>query len=174
MKYLKLFKNFNDEFIFFIKDKLVELSDENFSVKVDDKKSKPDLENMIHILIRNKTTDKYGNTHPFKFYEISDVLADILLSNNDWLKTDISGEIKTEPLYKQTHVFVQIAGKVYIINGYEQRTDNKGVRGERISWTIRDNEIEWSFENPNSINFKKFTESNPLNLVCKAVEVFFE
>ena len=173
MKHLKLFENFRQEeevteFMSIIKEKVLELADLGFKVKVEDKTSEPNLENMINIGIKNEATDKWGNTQPFKFSEVSDVIAEILLLNIEWLKT--------EPLYKQTHVFVRIAGKVYMIKGYEQRTENNGVRGERISYTLIDEKIQWRFENPEAVGRKTFysTEGNPLNLDCKHVELFFE
>jgi hypothetical protein len=162
MKHLKLFENFKqediEEFRDFIEDKLLELSDLNFSVKV------KNIENIVHISILSKIKDKYGNTQPFKFSEVADIIEDILLSNNEWLKN--------EPLYKKIHFFVRIAGVVYIIKGYEQRTENKGERGERISFSFIDGKIQWSFEN--SFSYRRSKEDNLLNLDCKQVELFFE
>lgn len=187
MKYLKLFENFDNEFLFFLQDKLIELSDDGLQVDVYDKTSKPDmicrfpqlLENMINIWIHNKEKTGVSNniTLPFNFSRVSDFLADILLSNNDWIKTETeSGEIKTEPLYKQTHIFVHIPNKTYLISEPRQRTDTEGKRGERISWKMEDGNIRWFFDNPKALGKKTLltTGGNPLNLVCKSVEIFFE
>ena len=95
MKHLKLFENFRQEeevteFMSVIREKLLELSDMSFSVVVDDKNSRPNLGNIININIESSKN--------FKFSEVSYVLEEILLLNNEWLKT--------EPLFQQTHVYL--------------------------------------------------------------------
>lgn len=170
MKHLKLFENFRQEeevteFMSVIREKLLELSDMSFSVVVDDKNSRPNLGNIININIESSKT--------FKFSEVSYVLEEILLLNNEWLKT--------EPLFQQTHVFARRKDITYLIDDtssqYEQRFEN-GIRrrGERISCTLIDGKVQWRFENTKALGRKTFasTEGNPLNLVCKDVELFFE
>jgi hypothetical protein len=92
MKHLKLFENFREEeiteFMSIIKDKVLELSDIGFKVKVEDKNSEPLLENMIRITLEKE------NRGPFKFSEVSDISTDILLTN---IQMD---------LYKKVHVII--------------------------------------------------------------------
>ena len=103
MKHLKLFENFNqeeiDEFMSVIREKLLELSDMNFSVVVDDKNSRPNLGDIININIKSSDKNNYGFSKRFKFSEVSYVLEEILLLNNEWLKTG--------PLFQQTHVLLE-------------------------------------------------------------------
>ncbi len=123
MKYLKLFENFDQsqvgEFMDIVKDKLLDLSDIGFNVRVEDKNSEPLLEDMIRI-----TIDRLGMSKSFQFKECSYIVSDILLTN-----------IEME-LYKKVHVLIQP----------EWRDNNKS---ERLSWIFTQGEEEaiWSFEN---------------------------
>ena len=123
MKYLKLFENFDQsqvgEFMDIVKDKLLDLSDIGFNVRVEDKNSEPLLEDMIRI-----TIDRLGMSKSFQFKECSYIVSDILLTN-----------IEME-LYKKIHVLIQP----------EWRDNNKS---ERLSWIFAQGEEEaiWSFEN---------------------------
>ncbi len=123
MKYLKLFENFDQsqvsEFMDIVRDKILDLSDIGFNVKVEDKNSEPLLEDMIRI-----TIDRFGMSKSFQFKECSYIVSDILLTN-----------IEME-LYKKVHVLIQP----------EWRDNNKS---ERLSWLFTQGEEEaiWSFEN---------------------------
>lgn len=172
MKWLKLFENFKqeeiDEFMSVIRDKFLELSDVGFKVEVDDKNSRPNLGNIININIESAKKNE-----PFKFSEVSYVIEEILLLNNEWLKTG--------PLFGFVDVFARRKDITYLIDNtssqYEQRFEN-GIRrrGERISCTPIDGKVQWRFENTKALDRKTFasTEGNPLNLVCKDIELFFE
>ena len=145
MKYLKLFENFRqeeiEEFMSIVREKVLELSDIGFKVKVEDKNSEPLLENMIRITIKRETSNV------FKFFEVSDILADILLDN-----------IEMGPLHKRTHVVV-----------IPQWRENH--QGERLSFIFSGDECIWSYENPQIIKMKSLS---PINLDVKSVELFFE
>jgi hypothetical protein len=73
-------------------------------------------------------------------------------------------------------VFAIRSDRTYLIDNissrYEQRFE-KGIqrRGEII---YIDGELQWRFENPKSIGNKTLIsiEANPLNLVCREVELF--
>ncbi len=123
MKYLKLFENFDQslvqEFMDIVRDKILDLSDIGFNVRVEDKNSEPLLEDMIRI-----TIDRFGMSKSFQFKECSYIVSDILLTN-----------IEME-LYKKVHVLIQP----------EWRDNNKS---ERLSWIFAQGEEEaiWSFEN---------------------------
>ncbi len=123
MKYLKLFENFDQslvqEFMDIVRDKILDLSDIGFNVRVEDKNSEPLLEDMIRI-----TIDRFGMSKSFQFKECSYIVSDILLTN-----------IEME-LYKKVHVLIQP----------EWRDNNKS---ERLSWLFTQGEEEaiWSFEN---------------------------
>jgi hypothetical protein len=123
MKYLKLFENFDQslvqEFMDIVRDKILDLSDIGFNVRVEDKNSEPLLEDMIRI-----TIDRLGMSKSFQFKECSYIVSDILLTN-----------IEME-LYKKVHVLIQP----------EWRDNNKS---ERLSWIFTQGEEEaiWSFEN---------------------------
>jgi len=123
MKYLKLFENFDQslvqEFMDIVRDKILDLSDIGFNVRVEDKNSEPLLEDMIRI-----TIDRLGMSKSFQFKECSYIVSDILLTN-----------IEME-LYKKVHVLIQP----------EWRDNNKS---ERLSWIFAQGEEEaiWSFEN---------------------------
>ncbi len=122
-KYLKLFENFDQslvqEFMDIVRDKILDLSDIGFNVRVEDKNSEPLLEDMIRI-----TIDRFGMSKSFQFKECSYIVSDILLTN-----------IEME-LYKKVHVLIQP----------EWRDNNKS---ERLSWIFAQGEEEaiWSFEN---------------------------
>ncbi len=123
MKYLKLFENFDQslvqEFMDIVRDKILDLSDIGFNVRVEDKNSEPLLEDMIRI-----TIDRFGMSKSFQFKECSYIVSDILLTN-----------IEME-LYKKVHVLIQP----------EWRDNNKS---ERLYWIFAQGEEEaiWSFEN---------------------------
>ncbi len=123
MKYLKLFENFDQslvqEFMDIVRDKILDLSDIGFNVRVEDKNSEPLLEDMIRI-----TIDRFGMSKSFQFKECSYIVSDILLTN-----------IEME-LYKKVHVLIQP----------EWRDNNKSAR---LSWIFAQGEEEaiWSFEN---------------------------
>jgi hypothetical protein len=149
MKHLKLFENFRQEeevteFMSIIKDKVLELSDIGFKVKVEDKNSEPLLENMIRITIKKE------NRGPFKFSEVSDISTDILLTN---IQMD---------LYKKVHV---------IITPNQREDGRSSSGGVRLSWIFSGDECIWSYE---SERLRKMTSLTPLNLDCKYVELFFE
>jgi hypothetical protein len=122
MKHLKIFENFDQsqiqEFMNIVRDKLLDLSDIGFNVKVEDKNSEPLLDNMIRI-----TIDKLGMSRVFQFKECSYIVSDILLTN---IEMD---------LYK----------KVYVLIQPEWRDNNQS---ERLSWVFAKGEEEarWSFE----------------------------
>ena len=122
MKHLKLFENFREEeiteFMSVIKDKVLELSDIGFKVKVEDKNSELLLENMIRITIEKENRG-------FKFSEVSDISTDILLTN---IQMD---------LYKKVHVIVTP-------NHREDGRSSSG--GVRLSWIFSGDECIWSYE----------------------------
>lgn len=147
MKWLKLFENFNqeeiDEFMSVIKDKVLELSDIGFNVEVEDKNSEPLLENMIRI-----TIDRDGR-NPFKFSDVADISADILLTNIQM------------GLYKKVHVIATPAS----------RDMSYSSGGVRLSWIFSGDDCIWSYENEKLIKIQSLT---PLNLDCKCVELYFD
>ena len=146
MKHLKLFENFRQEevtdFMSIVKDKVLELTDLGFKVKVEDKNSEPLLEDMIRITIKRQTSNV------FNFSEVSDILADILLTN-----------IEMGPLYKQTHVIA---------------TPGIGS-SERLSFIFSGDECIWSYENRQLRKMDRQKSAlTPLNLDVKYIELFFE
>jgi hypothetical protein len=122
MKHLKLFEAFDQsqihEFMDIVRDKILDLSDIGFNVKVEDKNSEPLLEDMIRI-----TIERPGLNKVFQFKECSYIVSDILLTN---IEMD---------LYKKVHVIIQP----------EWRDNNQS---ERLSWVFTQGEEEarWSFE----------------------------
>lgn len=143
----ELFENFKqeeiDEFMSVVSDKVLELSDVGFKVEVEDKNSEPLLENMIRITIQKE------NRNPFKFSEVADISADILLTN---IQMD---------LYKKVHVIATPAS----------RDMSYSSGGVRLSWIFSGDECIWSYENEKLIKIQSLT---PLNLDCKCVELYFE
>jgi hypothetical protein len=91
MRHIKIFESFEqsqiDEFIDIIKNKILDLTDIGFKVRVEDKNS----EHMIRVTI-DKSDSMDTN---FRFKKCSYVVSDILLTNIDM------------NLYKKVHVIIQ-------------------------------------------------------------------
>jgi hypothetical protein len=157
MKHLKLFENFREEeiteFMSIIKDKVLELSDIGFKVKVEDKNSEPLLENMIRITLEKE------NRGPFKFSEVSDISTDILLTN---IQMD---------LYKKAHVIITEALTWNSLAPNHREDGRSSSGGVRLSWIFSGDECIWSYE---SERLRKMTSLTPLNLDVRYVELFFE
>jgi hypothetical protein len=88
MKYLKRFNESLDsnevEFISIVKDKLLEVSDNGFNVRVEDKNNEPLLGDMIRVNIEKMGRVGIGWVKSeFTFSECEDVLSDIVLTNKD-------------------------------------------------------------------------------------------
>jgi hypothetical protein len=162
MKHLKLFENFREEeiteFMSIVREKLLELSDIGFSVKVEDKTSEPLLENMIRITVKRETKSDFDEKGVFKFYEVSDFLADTLFTNN-----------QMGPLYKETHVIATPGWREVRAARLDQIMPRSS--GERLSWIFSGDECIWSYE---SERLRKMTSLTPLNLDVRYVELFFE
>ena len=68
-----------DEFMYIVKDKLLELSDIGFGSYLEDKNSEPLLGDMVRITIdKERRSDR-----SFSFSECEDLLSDIILTNKD-------------------------------------------------------------------------------------------
>jgi phage pi2 protein 07 len=150
MRHIKLFESFEqsqiDEFIDIIKNKILDLTDIGFKVRVDpfaygDKNSEPLLENMIRVII-DKSDSMYTN---FQFKKCSYVVSDILLTNMDM------------NLYKKVHVIIQPDWR-------------ENHQSERLSWVFvqGEQEAKWSYENKSLKGF------DPLNLPITRIEIYFE
>jgi hypothetical protein len=146
------------EFMSIVREKLLELSDIGFTVEVEDKESEPLLENMIRITIKRDTENVFDENSVFKFSEVSDTLADILLTN-----------IEMGPLYKKTHVIAAPGWRELRAARLDEIMPRSN--GERLSWIFQGQECQWYYENP---QIRKMTSLTPLNLDCKYVELFFE
>lgn len=149
MKYLKKYKIFENsedisDFKSVVKDKLLELSDKDFKVKIEDGSDEPLLEDMIRVIVKKDTNFGSRYRSSFLFSDVSDVLEDVLFTNK------VMGN-----LYEHVHVIITLE----ISNPF---------RNERLSYVFDKNDsCIWSFE-------RKDIKLNPLDLNLRCVELYFE
>jgi hypothetical protein len=128
MKHLKLFENFDQsqvqEFMDIVRDKILDLSDIGFNVRVEDKNSEPLLEDMIRI-----TIERPGLNKVFQFKECSYIVSDIILTN---IEMD---------LYKKVHVIIQ---PDWLLS-QSQRLSWVFTQGEEEAiWSFESKRVSWA------------------------------
>jgi hypothetical protein len=128
MKHLKLFENFDQsqvqEFMDIVRDKILDLSDIGFNVKVEDKNSEPLLEDMIRI-----TIERPGLNKVFQFKECSYIVSDILLTN---IEMD---------LYKKVHVIIQ---PDWLLSQGERLSWVFTQGEEEARWSFESKRVSWA------------------------------